>query len=170
MMNDGSADGMQQLYDIYGLWHVPWWQAPWVWYCLVVSGLLLVGWYVTRRIMMRRRAHTPWGTALMALDTLKAQGLISVVYSKEFYTALTKIFKTYLQERYGLDVAGKTDDEVLELLERSPFPPDLLSPLRIIFKGSITIKFAKAQAIKDQIEQDFVASRVIIDKTIPNEK
>lgn len=171
MIHDSQTSDMQHLYQIYGMWHVPWWQrAEWIQWGMLGAALLLgtfLVWYTVKKIRQKRRILSPWDRALQGLQDLQKQGFVCVVYSKEFYTALTHILKTYLHERYGFDIVAKTDDEVIVLLEKSSFPAELLQPIRIIFNGSIAIKFAHACAIKTQIEQDFAASRDIIYKTIP---
>lgn len=172
MVHDSQTSDVQQhLYQIYGMWHVPWWQTDWWLYgCILVAllGLIaLVVWYITKKIVGKKRILSPWERALQELQEVQKQGFVSVVYSKEFYTALTHILKTYLHARYGFDIATKTDDEAIALLEKSSFPQELLQPIRTIFHGSSAIKFAHACAIKTQIEQDFAVSRDIIYKTIP---
>lgn len=173
MIGDSQTGGMQHIYEIYDMWHVPWWQTMWVHYSILVVGLIvlfLVAWYGIQKIREKKRQTSPWGKALKDLEDLRIQGFVSVVYSKELYTALTHILKHYLYERYGFDIVAKTDDEAIAFLEKSSLPLELLQPIRIIFNGSIVIKFANACAIKTQIEQDFAASRDIIYKTIPDTK
>ena len=173
MMSDSQIDHTQQLYDIYDMSYTPWWQQEWLWYCTVIclTLLLLAGlWYTLRRIMAKKRVVTPWEKAMSELDRLEIQGFVSVVYSKELYTALTKLLKKYVHERYGFDIVGKTDEEAILFLEKNDFPADLLESVRTIFSGSVIIKFSNACAIKTQIEQDFASSRTIIYKTIPHAK
>lgn len=171
MLSESHSNGSEQLYDIYSTWHMPWWQSAWM-YCLLGGVILCVGvaalLYVLR--IRRRRAIKPWDKALIALNRLHEQGLTTVVHSKEFYTALTILLKTYLQDRYGFNLVGTTDEEIMVYLERQSFDPSLLESLRAIFNGSVIIKFANASAIKEQIECDFAASREFIYKTIPVEK
>ncbi len=173
MVSDRQHDPAQQLYDIYQMSHTPWWQQSWLTYCAYAAiALLLLGslWYSLRVVLAKKRALTPWQRALHELDRLETEGFVSVVYSKELYTALTGLLKRYIYERYALDIIGKTDDEAIAFLEKNHFPSDLLESIRAIFSGSVIIKFSNACAIKAQIESDFAASRAIIYKTIPQKK
>ncbi|MBS1986560.1 DUF4381 family protein [Candidatus Dependentiae bacterium] len=173
MVSYSQHDPAQQLYDIYDMSHTPWWQQSWLTYCAYIAiVLLLLGilWYSARAVIGRKRVLTPWQKAIDELDRLETEGFLSVVYSKELYTALTGLLKRYIYERYGLDIIGKTDDEAIAFLEKNKFPSDLLESIRAIFSGSVIIKFSNACAIKAQIESDFAASRTIIDKTIPQKK
>lgn len=165
-----TSDLTQQLYDIYGMSHIPWWQQQWVLACAGACLLLFVLgsiWYIFRRIRAKKRVMTPWDKALLELHGLENQGFVSVIYSKELYTALTNLLKRYVHERYGFDLVGKTDDETIIFLEQHYFPADLLESVRTIFSASVIMKFSNACAMKTKIEQDFAASRTIIYKTIP---
>jgi hypothetical protein len=162
----------QGLYDIYDVWHQPWWQKPFVFLILIIVVLLILLvtiWYLFKRyrLNMFNRKKTPWQQALDDLDVLRRHNKTDVLHGKEFYLRVTEILKHYIQGRYKLDVQGKTDNECIMYLETTDVPRDLVADLRAIFQGSEMIKFANAQAAQDQIEQDFVRSKNMIQRTMP---
>lgn len=163
---------LKNLHDIYGLRHVPWWQTP-IFYGIVatiLSLLLIFGlYYVFKKIKARRARRTPWDRALDEVGVLKKYSS-SPEHSKEFYYAVTLLLKNYLHERFGFDVQGKTDEELFLYLTSAAFPQELIDPLRTIFNGGLTVKFANAQAACDQMEYDLALTIMIIKKTIPSKK
>lgn len=162
------AQGTPELYDIYGMWHIPFWQTRILWGSLIVLLViflisLLAYFFIHYR--RRKRTETAWDKALHALRLLKIEDSISKEESKQFYFVLTAIIKTYVQERYDLAVKGKTDCELLLILEKSTFPPELLHYMRDIFTGCLQIKYADEQALQDQVKRDFDNALMIVKLT-----
>ena len=160
----------QGLYDIYGTWHVPFWQTKAFYYGVGLIGLLILFaslYIIIKKLCSQKRTKTSWDHALDELEQLRKNKVISAERGKEFYFAVTDILKRYLQARFEYTTQGKTDEELLHYLEKSDFPRDLLTDLRTIFSGSTTIKFANVQALQEQIEQDLERSFSFIKKTTP---
>jgi hypothetical protein len=162
----------QGFYDIYGMWYVPFWQRPWFLWTGVVIGVgiaTLISWYVIRRYRARNKQRIPyWQEALNALGALKQQNIATVAQGSKFYAQLTVLLKQYLQQRYGFDVRGKTDDETIAVLERAQFNPQYLSQLKAILQGGLYIKFANMQAAQQQIEKDLTSAVNFVKTTIPS--
>jgi hypothetical protein len=159
-----------QLYDIYGMDHIPFWQTTTFFIIVSLAGIaaLVLGiWYAVRSARSRIPAKPAWERALIALNEICSKEVMTTERSKEFYDRLTAILKQYLHDRYGYETFGKTDQELLTYLEDVMFEPDLLISIRRIVDGSVMIKFANAQAIREQMERDIGASITIIKKTIP---
>lgn len=157
-----------ELYDIYGLWHVPFWQTTWF---SVVIGILsalvimvLVYGMVTR-YLSRRPATKPWVVALQELENLSKN--IQPADSERFYTALTTLLKHYLYRRFGYSVLSKTDAQVTVYLKSVDLDPAFADTLETIFQGSIVCKFAHQQAIKEAMHRDLAAAIAFINATIP---
>jgi len=168
---DGMHDQNDQLYDIYGMTHVPFWQTTSFY---VVMGLLItvmlaiMCWQLTRYWRLRAKpALPPWEQALIALNKLCEKDMMTSARSKEFYDRLTMIIKQYLHDRYAYDVMGKTDQELLVYLDSVSFDATLTEIIRNLLQGSVMIKFAHAQGAREQMERDIASSIVVIKKTIP---
>ncbi len=160
----------QELYDIYGLWHVPFWQT--LLFKIIVGALffltliLLVLAFIRRR-HARKKELTPWEQALQDLRELREHNIATPEHAQEFYLRLTAILKTYLYMRYQHPVHAKTDHELMHFLYQEKFSPVLLQELQDIFSGMELIKFARGQGASEQIECDMRRSIAFIKKTIP---
>lgn len=158
-----------ELYDIYSYWHVPWWQTRFFYATIMVLVFVLM-WYGMRKLRQARRARasnkTPWQKALEALDAMRASQAYRTAEGKQVYFALTSIMKTYVYERFGLDVAGKTDDELIAFLRQTTVPVDYTDAVQEILQGSVLVRFARGAAIKEQIERDVVRAYRAIEHTI----
>lgn len=165
----------QELLPMYGIWHRPLWQTTGFFVVSgVIVGLLLgfVVWYIIKRYRSLRYNVVPaWQTALAELAKLE-QELLSVqgILGKTFYFRLTWIFKRYLHERYSFEVYGKTDEELLIYLEGAGLATDLVHDLRVIFEGSLDVKFANQEALIERLKRDVAMSREFVYKTTPQEQ
>lgn len=163
---------LKKLHDIYGFRHVPWWQTTTFYLVAFVIAFLIVSssiYFFYKKLKLKRFKRTPWELALIELDRLKNLSNCAD-QGRKFYFDLTQILKIYIHDRYGYDVMGKTDGELIIYLESVNFPYELLEALRKIFQGSATIKFANAQAACEQMEYDWALALMIIKKTIPSKK
>jgi len=168
MASQQSLMNEQGLYDIYGAWHIPFWQTKQFYLfltCIAAVGIVLLLWYAIRRYRSRPVLLSPQQRALQQLQALKKNNRATVVAAKEFYSTVTRVLKDYVYERYGYDTYDKTDVEFLHYLEDKEFPANLLTDLQAIFSGSEIIKFANAQAIQDQIESDLDKALSFVNRT-----
>jgi len=174
-MHDMPSENLsEQLYDIYGVWHIPFWQRSWfVWGVgiTVIVILLTLVWLIVRayRTKKEKEQVSYWDYTLHELTQLKKQGVVTSEQGKLFYVRLTGLLKKYIQSRYRYDLTGKTDTEVIVYLQQIGFDPPLLAELKTIFEGGVIIKFAPVQAIRQQIESDWGQSIAFVQKTMPSE-
>ncbi len=170
-----KLDKQTNLYNNYDIWHTPFWQTS-TFHIMIGIGVFLIFcvimWLLIRTYKKRKAqcVLTPWEKAFQKLNQLYKSGLINSSQGKTFYLAATSIIKTYLNDRFDYDVLGKTDDEVIVYLKNKKFSSHLIQTLENIFKGAVYIKFANAQAVQEQIKQDFTKSLELIKNTIPKEK
>jgi hypothetical protein len=162
----------QKLHDIYDVWHVPFWQRAWFFWsvCAVVIIVLIIIIAIAIKLYRSRTekvAIAPWDTALQSLFLLQQEKVSTIEQGGNFYAKLTQILKKYLHQRYGFDIASKTDDEVVAYLEHTHFDQLLLSDMREIFEGSVYIKFAHVQVMQERIEKDLGRSIAFIKVTLP---
>lgn len=159
------------LFDIYGAVHIPFWQTKAFYYGVIVTlGILLIviAWLVIKR---KKKPKLPlWTLAITDIEALKKDNLATASKGKEFYGALTGILKRYLHDRYAFDSIGKTDEELIEYLNKQQFSPEMAEMLQEIFLGVTIIKFANAQAAQEQIDRDMQRSVLFVKRTIPSDK
>lgn len=161
-----------QLYDIYGVWYVPFWQRPWFYWSMLSVGFvgisILVWMFIKKYYGQKSVEQIPyWQQALDQLHLLRQHNVATAEHGQKFYLTLTIILKNYMQERYAYDVRSKTDAEVLAYLKEMNFDKTLYNELEQVFQGSVFIKFANTQAMQSQIEQDLLRSQAFIHNTLP---
>lgn len=164
-----TGNESEQLYDIYGMWHVPFWQTQsFMIAMLALAGIIALAiiYLIVRLIIKRKKPVKPWVWADRELDALWLKRGFTRDDSKRFYSQLTEIVKTYLEKRYGYQVRSATDIELLAYLRDRNFEPELWNDLKQIFEGTQEIKFANLDAIPEKIERDFALSKAFITKTI----
>jgi len=159
-----------KLYPIYGLWHKPFWQAKTFYTIIAVFFLIVVSflvWLLIRRYLAKRRKKNPWDIALADLGRIQvflARGKLS---HQDFYLGLTALLKSYFYARFGYNLFGKTDQEVLAFLKKEKFDDHLLYSMEQMLEGLQFVKFANGQAVKEKMEQDIQRCSNIIQKTVP---
>jgi len=159
------------LYDIYDVWHVPFWQTTTFLYSMIFLSIVLLSliiWFIVKKLKKQKK-KTPWDSALQQLNALQ-QSDISVEHGKEFYFTLTLIVKKYLQDRFGYPLTHRTDAESIAYLERNELLPEHIETIRTIFSGVQVIKFANAQAAQEQMLNDLQSSIQLVQHTIEKKK
>jgi hypothetical protein len=163
------------LYENYGLWHVPIWQTEKFQLGIKIAAglliLLIVAYVVRKYLQYRKRKKLPlWDQALADLNTLKQEHKVDVLYGKEFYVTVSVLLKKYFHDRFGYDLIGKTDDEMIQYLQEHYPDTQSIEDIKALLQGSVIIKFANVQAAQEQIDHDYVRSIAIITKTIPEKQ
>lgn len=163
------------LYENYGLWHVPFWQTEKFQLGIKIAAALLlflsVAYVLRKYVQYRRRKRLPlWDQALADLNQLKQEHKVDVLYGKEFYVTVSALLKKYFYDRFGYDVMGKTDDEMIQYLQEHYPDAQSIEDIKALLQGSVIIKFANVQAAQEQIDHDYVRSIAIITRTIPEKQ
>lgn len=163
----------QQLYDIYPLWHVPFWQTSLFYTVIAIIGIifLISGIYYFWKKRRKKNAtiEVPWQRALRELRALELKENSTKDDGKQCYFAMTEILKRYLHARFHLPVQGTTDDELVRYLKDSKQLPELVDAIHDIAQGCIYIKFANEQAMQEQIARHLALSITLVTQTIPRE-
>ena len=162
-----------ELYDIYGMRHVPFWQthsfimSMWCLAALIIVALLyrMIRYFKTRKKLLK-----PWEWANRELDTLWKSRGFTREDGRRFYSQLTEIIKMYVEKRYDYQVISATDTEFLAYMKDRNVAPALLEMLQHIFEGVQEIKFANIDTIPENIERDFALAKAFVSKTIANNK
>lgn len=160
----------QGLYDIYGTWHVPWWQSGWfiksVWFVVIISSVALIS-YIIYWYLQKKKKVLLWDDAIAQIGAI-ADDATSHEQSKKQYLLLTGTLKRYLIKRYGLSIVGSTDAELLEQLKKSELNnSEIINLLQNFFEESSMIKFANAHSDKPTFKSAKARSVYIIKQTIP---
>lgn len=159
------------LYDIYSVWHVPFWQTGWFYWtiaCLIAviciaSSLFIYRWYKKRNPSIT----TPWAIALESITSLQGKRYTTQQEGKQCYFELTRTLKTYLQNRFAYPIACATDEQAARYLERTTLDHILRKNIQEILRGCLLIKFANQHAVDEQIQAHLALAKESVLKTIP---
>ena len=160
-----------QLAEIYGTWHVPFWQTSWFKLCcsaglLVIAAVVLYG--VIRTIKNRNLPATPpWQEALNQLERMAATFPQTSDETRLHYIRLTYLLKRYIQRRYDRTLTGSTDTELAEQAQEHGLPEKAADHLKQVLEGAVLIKFARAEAREAQIARDLKHACEIISLSTP---
>jgi len=142
-----------QLYDIYGHWHVPFWQTTiFKITASIILFLLIVGplaWYIITR--MRYKKLPPHEVALRALEKLKKRPIETRKDAAASYYQLTDIVKDFFGQHYKLPVKGMSDTQMMAALFKTTLPHSLLAPLQTMVEASAYVKYAQQDALRAQV-------------------
>jgi len=167
-----QVDMSKELSPIYEFWRVPFWQATWF-YALVITSIILlfifIIWVLIKKYFKKKKKEAAWECATRELRALKKLVWDNKISPQGFYLSLTEIVKNYLFNRYGYDLFGQTDQEVLLFLEEQKFNPELLESMREMFDSMQLIKFANESTVKEVIERDLAKSFDLVQKTVPKD-
>lgn len=158
------------LYEIYGLWHVPFWQTRWFLISSLIFGFLILATMVGVIIIAvrsKKKVVTPEEYALIRLHNLLKLRLSSAEERYRAYDQLIGIIKEYLSFRYKGAAKAMTDDEILAFLAAADCPASVLNLLFNIFKGSTEIRFAAQEAPDEIVRQAIETAVVIVQETTP---
>lgn len=148
-----SPDELAELHDIRDIRReLANWHDFWLPFALIAGGVLLlalaVWWFLLRKKKSglqgeRRLRLPPHELALRQLDELERQQYWQQGHFKAYYSDLTHIARTYLEERYGIPALESASDDILRLLTGTDMPPALLPPLADVLRWADLAKFAK---------------------------
>ena len=89
--------------------------------------------------------------------------------SKAYFTEISDIVRTYLEERFGITALEQTTDELLSLLKKQTDGKAELRKIRPelkqILRTADLAKFAKANPLPDEYESCFAAAQEVIRRT-----
>ncbi len=157
-MNSFQEQPRLELYPIYGLWHVPFWQRGWFIVAIVFGAVLLctILLYLFFRSYRAKKVVLPsWQIALNRLQEVKKNGLLSPNMSERYYVQLTSLLKEYMSDQFGVDVRSLTDEQMCSYIDQKIPYTDYKEGLKRIFTAGVFIKFANQSAIEKQMVEDW---------------
>lgn len=139
-------------YDIYPLWHKAFWQtATFYWFSALALLTLSIGLGLFFFFRRKKKKIMPHERASQLLHQLL---LVRSIKPGDFYSQITTIVRNYLQEIGGIDLAGKTDYELIAYLRNDQ---RYTTTTRDVFIQTLTdglaIKFAQKPATAEQLKK-----------------
>jgi hypothetical protein len=168
--NGGNATPMTDIHDIKPLLSMgldlQW--LYWILTALALGGLALLAWYLWRR---RKKpepsipAPPPVPPHLEAYQALDALGTQTGISGKQYYFTLSAILRRYLERRYGFPAAEMTTEELLPRIDGLSLDADLAPALKAFCLSADPIKFAGADAARNQMHDHMALARSFVQRT-----
>lgn len=152
-----NQDSTLELYDIYGLWHVPFWQRSW--FIISMSALIIVliagiAYFLIKKYRSRKVAVPAWQSALQQLNKIKASD-VHIVEREPYYRTLTSVLKSYISARFASDVSSLTDAQMCTYIDEHLPDESYKANLKQIFSAGQLVKFAGRDALEAQMLADW---------------
>lgn len=115
---------------------------------IVVAGFLiylLIKRYRNQSVKSRTVGLPPHLLALKKLEQLKRKEYWQKGQIKEYCAEITFILREYFAGRYGLRALESTSDELLQVIQATDFPTELLPDLQTLMVQADLAKFAKVR-------------------------
>lgn len=106
----------------------------------------------------------PHTKAMQDIEQIKAEKAWAQEDSKEYYTRLTAILRTYIQKRYGFNAMEMTSSEIIERLLKEQ-SRESLDELRALFQTADLVKFAKYSTLINENDANLVNAIEFINQT-----
>jgi hypothetical protein len=143
---------------------------PWILLAIAIGLLVTLAWFYIRnrkrnKPLIRlpsRPAKPPHVIALEMLEELRKEQVWQKGQIKEYYTRLTDILREYFENRFGVNAAEMTSDEIMFAMKDHLSEVSSLSDLRKVLTLSDLAKFAKGQPIGAENELSLTYARTII--------
>jgi hypothetical protein len=145
--------------------------SPW-WWLLAVILLALFGfglWQTRKRVIEGPPPPPPEPSDLKALRRLQellATGWIETGKIKEFYSGLSDIVRTYLEEVFKAQALERTTAEIMrQMRKKSDVTNAALSELQTLLDGCDLVKFAKFRPDAEEALRDHASALRFIEAT-----
>ncbi len=140
---------------------------------LVVIGVIAFGvwWYIKRKRALRaaRKAVPPHLRAINSLENIRNQKLWQSGQVKEYFSAITDVLRTYMEDRYGISAMEMTSKEILAALRSMHTEEKLLKSMGELFAMADLAKFAKATPEAEECETAYFDAYYYVEQTKPIE-
>ena len=130
---------------------------PWIGAALAFAALIVLAvWWIRRRKALAdgeagAGKDPAYIVALRELDKFRGDKFWAPDKQKAFYSGITDILKTYIEDRFGIDAPEMTTAELFAALrEAKDLPDELREETRAVFECADFVKFAKHTASEEE--------------------
>lgn len=178
----------QKMFDIKPVLEAKSDTAFWYWLLAILAAIGAaaygVWWYLKKRKKPAPKAAkevfvSPIEKATIELQNLEKKELLQKGAVKDYYSELTNIARTYIEEAIHVPAMESTTSELIEAMQlavrkkRMNLNQDTFEQLEKILRTADMVKFAKSRPLDFEIAEDrsrIEKTIVVIDKSIPEEK
>lgn len=176
----------QKMYDIKPIVEVKYPSSNFWWYLLgiiVLGGLGFLGYWLYKKYQNRPKEEeiiyaSPIEKATNLLQNLEKKSLLEQGDVKSYYSEMTDITRTYIEETVQIPAMESTTDELLEAMKKASMKKKMgirqetMEVFEKILKNADLVKFAKSKPMDFEITEDRKNIEKIIltiDKALPKE-
>ncbi|ERI86121.1 hypothetical protein HMPREF1981_01106 [Bacteroides pyogenes F0041] len=106
----------------------------------------------------------PHQTAMKEIERIKSEKIWQKGYSKEYYTELTDVIRTYIKDRFGFNALEMTSSEIIDNLLKIR-DKEAISDLQLLFQTADLVKFAKHAPLMNENDANLINAIDFIDET-----
>lgn len=106
----------------------------------------------------------PHQQALQDIERIKADKSLRMTDPKAYYTELTDVLRTYMEERFGFNAMEMTSSEIIDKL-RETNDKDSIKDLMYLFQTADLVKFAKHAPLMNENDMNLVNAVDFINQT-----
>lgn len=144
-----------------------------VWFTLLMLALGALGYYlwvryrdnkpIIRKVKVEPKL-APHQQALLDIERIKGDRSLRSTDPKGYYTELTDVLRTYMEERFGFNAMEMTSAEIIEQL-RAVSDKESLKDLMFLFETADLVKFAKHAPMMNENDMNLVNAVTFINRT-----
>lgn len=177
-----NVDKPEEFADIKDVWKPPFvWSDyyPWIIGILAVLLLLLLAYYIIKRIRERKSLIPfaqpeepklpPYEQAIKELDEIKQSKLWQQGKEKEYFTSISDTLRRYLVDRFGINAMEKTSAEILDSVKGVDEIIPAYEKLEQVLKLADFVKFAKFRPLPDENNLSLMNAYFFVNQTKPIE-
>ncbi|OIQ19361.1 MAG: hypothetical protein BM557_06555 [Flavobacterium sp. MedPE-SWcel] len=160
----------------------------WYWILLIVLALLGIGFAIWWKLKNKKKPEpkkveevhaSPIEKATIQLKALENKALLDKGQIKNYYSELTDIARTYIEEAIHIPAMESTTGELIEAMRTAvsrknmKLSQETFEQLEKVLRNADLVKFAKMKPVGTEITDDrsrIEKTIVVIDQSIPEEK
>ncbi len=106
----------------------------------------------------------PHQQALMEIERIKGDKTLRTTDPKAYYTELTDVLRTYMEERFGFNAMEMTSSEIIDKLQEIN-DKESIKDLMFLFQTADLVKFAKHSPLMNENDMNLVNAVDFINNT-----
>lgn len=145
----------------------------WIW---AAAGIILVSFFVFMLIRMSRLRQADDVDIVVRiieetyLEDLKSQVDLKSADRREGLTAVTRLFRKYLSDKYDISAMEATTAELVKALEDAGLDANLLKKCESLFERADVVKFSGQEASQAEFEEAYTTVETILESHLAKEK
>lgn len=118
---------------------------------------------IIRRIKIEPQLP-PHQQAMREIERIKSEKVWQKGFLKEYYTELTDILRTYIQNRFGFNAMEMTSSEIIEQIMKME-DTQMINDLKFLFQTADLVKFAKHVPLMNENDANLLNAIAFVDET-----